>query len=332
MIKVKMTNSNLVQDITFDKSLDYLSEHQEEFSNYKHETIANAYAEKGYKVGSVLIGKEILSEKLWDDPRHCHHTNNIIISKVQEEARRRFTNNYYNHDELVATMTKYGIHAWETNYKVGEEKKNSDHKFKFQLEDFMFKAQEEMLYPEIVKDLTKHTKYKLDDCGYLLEDEDGGFIAVDEVTAKQQYQDELEKIFMPRVQTVYDRVIHMPKPFDYWDARNNFQQYFLVDKGKALYHTHGGSGSSKQREHQGRYAHVFATLEKDYEYTIPTYTFHYNSNNKMVFLKEYTNFRSINRELSGNYQNTDRETIRKLFKDKLLYIENNSFKELVDYE
>lgn len=108
----------------------------------------------------------------------------------------------------------------------------------------------------------------------------------------------------------------MPKPFDYWDWRNPFQQYYFWKRDDKIYWVRGGSGSSGAREHQGRYAHIFACAE-NHGSKIQTFCCKYDKRNRFVLSHFYDCFKAINRELMGNYPASYSE-VKQLFKGKLL--------------
>ena len=93
----------------------------------------------------------------------------------------------------------------------------------------------------------------------------------------------------------------MPKPFNHWDSRNPWQQYYFTkDKDNVFYYAQGGSGSSGQRYDHGFYGHLFALLNS--ESPVPTYFFTYNSRNNFVFVREETSLWLNFFDLVGNFK------------------------------
>lgn len=284
---------------------------------------------------SVIIIAKRMCEDLYDDPKHCVKTNHLCVSEVREEARRRLQNKYYSEEELDALAKKYNLHFWKTN-DPEYMKKEGERDFKFQVQDAMFRTQEELLFPEIIDYFTYHTKYQLDEFGCPLTDNEGNEILLnDPELVDERYRNELERIFMPQVRTSYERRALMPTPFDWWDWRNSFQQYFFVARLNRLvtikeernlsnqkwgiHYCIGGSGSSGQREIQGRMSHTFATMAEKYGIEAETFYCQYTDRNELVYLGKSDTFKAMNRELSGNYQ-SPRETVKSLFKNRCVCI------------
>ena len=93
----------------------------------------------------------------------------------------------------------------------------------------------------------------------------------------------------------------MPPPFNHWDSRNPWQQYYFTrDKDNIFYYTQGGSGSSGQRYNHGFYGHLFALLNN--EKNVPTYFFTYNSRNQFIFNREEKSLHLHFFDLVGNFQ------------------------------
>jgi hypothetical protein len=315
-LKFKDDTNRIIQDVLFDGNVRSFYEHK---FPYGHEDLAKYIAESGMGVFSVLIITERLEYDLYNDPNHCVQTNSLCISQAREEARKQLMNKYYSSEQLKEMMEKYDLKTWETN---APEKRSdeADRKFKLHIEDALFEAQEMLLLPEIIESKTYHSKLRLDAEGYPVENEDGDYIELgpeDEALQKKQYEEELEKILMPRVMTKYDRRALMPHPFNWWDWRNGFQQYFFIKDGDSIYCDHGGSGSSGRRETQGRMAHTFATLSEKYGIEAKTLFFRYDRKNQMVYLDSSDTFKAMNRELSGNYD-SDYKVVKELFKGRLV--------------
>jgi hypothetical protein len=310
MIVIKKNNKNIISDLTFEKPLDYYTS-ASSFWKVDHDKILKDVASKCSSFASVIISIQNLNDSLWDDPTHMHKTNYLLVSEVREEARRRMQNHYYNDEELKCIFSEFELPDWNVNY--GEKKEEEDRKFKIEIEDAIFEAQEFQLFHDIVNEFKEGCHWKYDE-------EKDKEIKLSKKDFLKKWEKEKLRIFMPRVRTEYKRVYHMPKPFSHWDHRNLFQQWYFFEGVGKIYYAQGGSGSSGQREHQGRFAHVFATLEKIYKKKLPTYCLSYNSRNQLCFIRKYNSFKAVNRELSGNYP-ADHSKLHELFKGRLVKID-----------
>jgi len=275
-----------------------------------HVEIAESISSKKHSCLSIFVQCERLDESLYNDPNHMQQTSFIGISRIKEEARKQLNNHYFDDEQIDALIKEYELSTVEKNF--GDQSEN--YKYKSDLKDAIFAAQEAQLYPEIIKQFKEQCKYNYnDDC-----DEEK------ELTKKEfekAWKKESLAIWMPQTFTQYERVYHMPSPINFFDSRNRWQQYFFVDIGDEIQYAIGGSGSSGRREEQGRYAHVFATLAKTEE--IPTLCLLYNSKNELKFVHQYDTFMTTNRELSGNYKSSSR-IIKPLFQDRIFNIDDVS--------
>ncbi len=93
----------------------------------------------------------------------------------------------------------------------------------------------------------------------------------------------------------------MPPPFNYWDNRNAWQQYYF-GKGRdgVFYYAQGGSGGSGQRYNHGFYGHLFALLNS--EAPVPTYFFTYDSHNHFIFDRKENSLWLNFFDLVGNFK------------------------------
>ncbi len=108
---------------------------------------------------------------------------------------------------------------------------------------------------------------------------------------QQMYKDEWEEhwkqvnLFEERIEYEYTRKRTMPPPFNYWDERNFWRQfYFARDRNGNFYYQRGASGSSDQRACHGIYGHLFAIINE--EKPVPTYFFTYDSRNRFMFTRK----------------------------------------------
>jgi hypothetical protein len=269
-------------------------------------------AKKGYKTYMVAVVCDRLSDEHWDDPVYMHKTNHIIISKAREEARRTLMSHYFSAEEMAALFEKHSMPTWEFNFQEEIERK-----FKFRLEDALFEYQEMKEVVLIMQSVLDDCKYKVDEEGYALENEDGDYTLEEDPKAiEKQKEKALEDYLIPRVQTTYDRVYKMPEPFNHWDYRSAFHQGFFVEVDGITYVDMGGSGSSGRRESNGRWTHTFGLLANKYNIETPSFFMRYYKHN--VFKEEFRldTFATIGRDLSGNYQST-REIMEPLFKGRI---------------
>lgn len=294
---------------------------------HSHESIAEIIAKNGYKTYMVAVVCDRLATDHWDDPIYMHKTNHIIVSKAKEEARRALMNKYFSPEEIAHLIEKYEMPTLEFNFKADE-----DRGFKFKLEDSFFEYQEEREIISIMESVLDGSKYKVDDEGYPIEDDEGNFILEDDPEKVDKQKEKLlEEWLIPRVQTTYDRVYNMPAPFSWWDYRSAFHQGFFVevDTEGVTYVDMGGSGSSGRRESNGRWAHTFGLLAHKYKIETPSFFMRYDKNN--VFREDFRldTFAVIGRDLSGNYSSSQ-EIMRPLFKGRVYNIEAR--KETFEYD
>ena len=123
-------------------------------------------------------------------------------------------------------------------------------------------------------------------------------IAIERVKEEYQwmYEDEWEEYwkkedpFKERVEYRYHRRYEMPPPFNHWDSRNRWQQYYFAkNRENVFYYAQGGSGSSGQRYNHGFYGHLFALLNS--QDPVSTYFFTYGSRNRFIFHREEKSLR-----------------------------------------
>jgi len=353
-------NNKKIDNVKFNEKLTYEKFWQgETFLIVNHEELAKIIIDKNMEVSSVIILCDMLKDELWQNPKCMHITNNICTSKIQRLARERINNKYFEKEEEEKLYEKFKLAKEYINYEVPEyffeptelfdkngnklklgiqyfiKKENKEftrkkYKYKSELFDELCNYKELMLYPEILEEQKEMCKYEYD------EEKDKEIILSDDEWKKRWKEKKIE-LFKPETISDYKRVYSMPNPFDHYDSRNSFQQWFFVKFDKGICYFYGGSGSSGARESMGRYAHTFAYLEKKHNVKIPTVVTKYNDCNEFIFLKKYETFKCINRELYGNYQ-AERNKTKKIFNGKLLelfykdskYYGNINFKEIND--
>jgi len=313
--ETKLVNIEMPFFLTFNNTCD---RQHEEIAKAIHEDIKSG---KKIKTHMIIIESETLADEHWDDPAYMHKTNRLIISEAVEEARRELTNKYYNQDELSKFMQKHKLHTWKYNFKEEEKDKR---KFKLEIEDAIFEYQ---VTKAMVENMVGHlelAKYKLDEYGYPIEKEEGAedydnplTLETDPDVVEKQKEILLERLLAPRMLTEHNRVYDMPHPFSHWDSRSFYHNFFFVENAgiELLLYSRGCSGSSGAREENGKWAHTFAYLAKEYGIETPTYHLQYDSHNKLRLINKYDEFKCFWNDLSGNYF-SDHETVEKLFGDK----------------
>jgi hypothetical protein len=314
MLEIRLRNGEKqkhipeIAGITFDRPLEAKGHRPGSFDRVDHEAIAKDIADAGYTVASVVVVCQDLRQELRDNPKYMHITNDIGISQVQFEARKRLMNKPMGQEEVQGLIAKFELPTWKKNY--GEDRDEADGQFKTQLLDAIFEAQEQIGIFEIMEELKRECRWDYD------EETDEERERSEEEAQREWEQIRLEQV-MPQVLTEFERVYRLPEPFCFWDPRNRFQQWYFVQKPDVVEYYQGGSGSSQQRETQGRYAHTFATLSRRFGKKIPTTVLRYTGENKLQLVKEYSTFRAIGEELTGNYK-ADARDKEKLFEGMLL--------------
>ena len=238
--------------------------------------------DKDMKFFSVYIFIERLEDDLLEDDRYTEKEEVHLCSRVETEARKYWWNRNRKHlkliDERVESLKNspeyQGMNEWD-------------------LRDKVIRDLDREVYP----------------------------IAIERVKEEYQefYGDEWEECwkkedpFKERVEYRYHRRYDMPPPFNHWDNRNPWQQYYFAkDHDKSFYYTQGGSGSSDQRYNHGFYGHMFALLSN--EKKVPTYFFTYNSRNRFIFIRKEKSLHLHFFDLIGNFQ-IDRQESERILKD-----------------
>lgn len=300
---------------------------------FNHVELATALKDKGLETCMVIIESEHLADEHWDDPLCMQKTNNIMISEAHEEARKEINYRYFRDAELKSFIESEQLPTWKYNYK-DESQEKERRAFRFLVEDAIFEYQEMLLLVQIMeRRLQDASKFKLDEGGYLIHEEDAGFVEgsekltfdedgyaviTDPIAIEKQRELVLRRMLKPRVNTKHERVYNMPDPFCYWDSRSSWHQFFLVTdkKNNEVLINRGCGGSSGAREENGRWSHAFAHLSKEYGIETPTYHLKYDEHNQLKFIKKYDEFRTLSYDLCGNYRVDDYKTVDALFEGK----------------
>jgi len=217
---------------------------------------------------------EPLEDDLWEDNRYTEKEEVHLCSLVEAEARKYWWDRNREHLKLI-------------DKRVESLKKDPEYK----------DVKEGDLRDKVIEDLNQEV-YP---------------IAIKQVKEEYQelYEDEWEEYwknedpFKERVEYHYHRRYEMPPPFNHWDSRNPWQQYYFGrNQGALFYYEQGGSGSSGQRYHHGFYGHLFALLNT--KNPVPTYFFTYDSHNHFIFNREEKGLCLNFFDLIGNFH-TDRK-------------------------
>jgi len=211
-------------------------------------------------------------------------------------------------DEFIA---KYELPTWKYNYKTED---TNERKFIHKLEDEIFEFQENVEIFDIISLEKENAKYKLDEDLYPVENENEEFILeTDPKVVERQEKALIERMLAPRTQTLHERIYDMPEPFNHWDSRSFWHQFFFIEdkeENKCKY-VRGNSGSSSSREYNGRWTHSFAYAAKR-DIKIPTFHLIYDQHNQLKHHTQYDEFKCLPYDVSGNYQ-SNRSEINELF-------------------
>lgn len=274
-------------------------------SKATHQEIVKSIIDRGYDCASVLISRDRLDDKVAHESKHCKVTRTIHQSYFEDVVRQEAERHYPCLDKVLALM-KEKFPEKGTN----QEPINSDANklFKNRLERRVWKAFDFMYFAKIFWDMRLAVESDLK--------EENPEITRDDLTRK--IWEEMFEMMLPQVLTKYDQIFPLQEPFSFWDDRNDWQQWFLVDKGDRIDYACGGSSSSFLREQHGKYGHTFSALsQKGYE--IPTHIFHVDRYNQVKFVRSYDCFKVVRNELVGNYR-VDWDKTKRLFSNRLLSV------------
>jgi len=252
----------------------------------------------------IIIESEYLADDLRDDPDYMHITNSVICSKAEQEARNALTNKYMDRDDLKEFIEYHEMHLWKYNWK---EQPSNERVFKHTVEDSIFGFQEKLALVDIIEGLLETSKLVLDEDLYPIisegEDIDETVVELDPERVRMNRRRLLEEYLKPRVHSFYERIYNMPEPFNHWDARSYWHQFFILEdtvEDRTLVFR-GNGGSSGSRETNGRMTHTFAQLTRTYGLAIPTYHLCYDERNVLKHIASYETFKCLHYDLVGNY-------------------------------
>jgi len=303
MYRLDFSKHRIVTDFRFDRPIRSAAGSADPFE-VDHDRRAAALARGDSRFASILMLIAPLKDGLLDDPRYVRKTNHILVSEVEEEARKRIINRYFSEKEVVRLLRQREIPLRESSVVP------DDGSFKRKLIDLVWEAQKNSHIPEIVEVLRAETRFEYDET----KDEER---ELSPAAFRKAWEKRRLEIFLPRAETELRRVYSMPEPFCFWDPRNPFQQWFFIDDGETISYAQGGPGGSGQREAMGRYAHLFVTLAKRHRREAPTDVLQYTEANELKLLQHFDRFMVLNRDLTGNYQ-AESAGVARQFKGRLL--------------
>lgn len=181
---------------------------------------------------SVYVAMEHLQENLWEDSRYVDKEKVHLCSLVEEEVRRYWWDRNTEHLNRIDELME--LYKNDSNYSKMPER---------ELRDRAIKELDQEIYPMAIERVKEHYQEIYED--------------------KWETYWKKEDPFKKRTEYRYHRRYDMPPPFNHWDSRNPWQQYYFAkNKDNLFYYAQGGSGGSAQRYNHGFYGHLFALLKK----------------------------------------------------------------------
>ena len=301
--------NNIIKKLTFDKPLhNYWLPNNWEVT---HADMAKQFAKMPWNYTTVIVQTEPLAQKLWDDPRHAHISYSTLCSEVEEMARERARDLFFNDSQIENIFKKNRFpknrYNWEEEGEVDDEEP-----IEIELKDAIYDAQVKMLYPAVVEEFKEECR-----CEYDEKSEEEVKLAP-RAFAKKWKKRQLE-IFLPRIHEQSQRAFpNTPEPFGH---STSFAQYFFIEKEDKVEWILGSSIGSQTRYAHGLMGHIFATLTKENNKIIPTYFFKHTKHNDFKYIQEWETFKVDRSDLTGNYP-ARWETSESLF-EGLLFSEFN---------
>ena len=106
-----------------------------------------------------------------------------------------------------------------------------------------------------------------------------------------------DAVTRPRKETLRERRYLLPSPFDFWDSRNGYQQYFCLRGSKTV--ARSGSGSSGQRANHSIFGLGFAL--HDAVRPVPTHILVYDRDNRVIKVDALDRLCLVALDLGSNY-------------------------------
>jgi hypothetical protein len=307
MLSLIKDKKNIIKQLTFNKPL----EHYGLSNNWEvvHEDMARQFAKTPWNYLTVIVETEPLAEKLWDDSRHAHISYTTLCSELEERAREQAEGHFFTESQIENIFKKHQFPKDRYNWEDEEEEYDKETPIETELKDAIFDAQVKMLYPRIIEEFKEECRYEYD------EQLDEEIKLAPRAFAKKWKKQQLE-IFLPRVHKHMQRAFpNTPEPFGHFAS---VAQYFFIEKEDQVEWVFGAGSGSQTRYAHGLMGHVFATLTKKYNKTIPTYFFKNTKNNDFKYIQKWETFKVDRRDLTGNYP-AYWETSESLFKDLLFH-------------
>lgn len=274
MFNLEKNKKGIVKKLTFDKPLERLYIPHD--WDVVHEELAKEYGKEPWNYLTVIVRTEQMDEKLWDDPRHAHRSYSTYCSEVEEEARDRARENLFSSKEIEKIFKKYKFPKERYNWEDEEEEENyREIPLDTEIKDAIYDAQVKMHYPAVIEEFKR-------ECLYEEDEETGEEVKVSPKVFEKKWKERQLEIFLPRVDEEVDRALpNTPEPFD---TSSYLTQFFFIEKNDKIEWASGSGDGSQTRYDFGLMGHLFATLTKKYQKTIPTYFFKNNAQNEFQYI------------------------------------------------
>ena len=256
-------------------------------SGANHDKLAQTLLSRECEIASVLIIINPLNRSHFDDPKFIRRNTELSVSEVESIARARMVNQYAPSKEVDKWIKDWGLLQSVNNYSTGKGAEDLVLKRRATLVEMIFQAHRHAIYPKILKEFREKFKSNWDAAG-----KGEGW--------EHAWLKEKIRLLCPTLVTSFNRIYNIPEPFNAWDQRSGWSQFYIVGMGGKAGVVRGGPGDASQRETHGRWAHAFATLANR-GIDAPTYCYRYTSENKFVLDKSFERFRVYASDLTGAY-------------------------------
>lgn len=237
------------------------------------------------RVASIIVVADELEPGLWDDERFASWIAQVGDCEARVEARRRLVSGRLGPNQLDDRAAELGFPL-----RGGSDDEHLD--YWPHVRDIVVDEYELI---ELVRYLDEE---RLDCAVEWIDDEPHD---LDEDDATRRWTDRLRDLLAPRPLIKHHRRYSLPPPLNTWDERNRLQQWYFVDDGAGVACQQGGSASSGQRETHGRWAHTFATLDRDHGVPAPTAILRYDSRNVLRHVLSSPSLLVDGADVTGNY-------------------------------
>ena len=258
---------------------------------------AEALWRAGARVASIIVVADALEPDLWVDERFASWIAQAGLCEARVEARRRLARGSLGPNQMDDRAAELGFPP-----RGGSDGEHPE--YWPQVRDAVA---DEFEMIELVRYLDEE---RLDCAVEWIDDEPHD---LDEDEAARRWSNRLRGLIAPQPQIRHRRRYHLPPPLDAWDERNRLQQWYFVEDAAGVTHQQGGSASSGQRETHGRWAHTFATLERDHDVRAPTAIVRYDARNVLRPVRSSQSLLVDRTDITGNY-GVDRAESEKLLR------------------